>query len=65
VIDSDYRGEIKVLLANQGQVPFKINPGDKIAQLICEKVSLPDTKEIMDLPDTIRGDHGFGSSGKF
>ena len=65
VIDSDNRGEIKILLANQGKDPFEINPGDKIAQLICEKVSLPIAKEVKDLPDTIRGDHGFGSSGKF
>lgn len=63
VIDSDYRGEIKVLLHNHGQTPFIIKKGDKIAQLICEKISIPTLIEVSELPSSLRGSNGFGSSG--
>jgi dUTP pyrophosphatase len=62
VIDSDYRGEIKILLHNHGTLPFQVNEGNKIAQLICEKITIPILAEINTLPSSIRGDNGFGSS---
>ena len=63
-IDADYRGEIKVILINHGQVPFTINPGDRIAQLVVAPV-LRVTAELVDhLPaTTTRGSGGFGSTG--
>jgi dUTP pyrophosphatase len=63
VIDSDYRGELKVLLHNFGQEHYIVQIGDKIAQLICERISLPIAQEVQDLPVTKRGNQGFGSSG--
>ena len=60
VIDSDYRGEIIVLLINFSKTDYQIKIGDKIAQLICEKISNPTLIEtILDM-DTTRGDLGFG-----
>ena len=62
-IDSDYRGEVKVLLINHGKIPFEINFGDRIAQLIIakyEKVKLVLTEK---LSDTSRGEGGYGSTG--
>ena len=63
VIDADYRGEVKVLLFNLGQTDFKIEEGDRIAQLIIEKCTSTELKEMGDLDDTNRGDQGFGSTG--
>ncbi len=63
VIDADYRGEIKIVLHNHGEETFQVKPGEKVAQLICEKISLPATKEVQGLSDTERGQKGFGSSG--
>lgn len=63
VIDADYRGEIKILLHNHGTKPFKVLKGDKIAQLICERISIPSLIEVEDLPPTVRGIAGFGSTG--
>ena len=62
VIDRDYRGEIKVLLINNSAQPFAVNKGDRIAQLICEKIVYPYIKEDI-LDYTTRGDKGFGSTG--
>ena len=63
VIDSDYRGEVKVLLFNFSEVDFQINVGDRIAQLIIEKYTRTDIEEVSDLDDTARGEGGFGSTG--
>ena len=64
-IDSDYRGEIKVILFNHGKSDFLINNKDRIAQMILTPVIKMDIEEIDDLPETIRGDAGFGSTGKW
>ncbi|GHU28618.1 deoxyuridine 5'-triphosphate nucleotidohydrolase [Spirochaetia bacterium] len=62
-IDSDYRGEIRILLINMGMNPVKINNGDRIAQLVIAPVCRPRIKEMADLTKTSRGDGGFGSTG--
>ena len=63
VIDADYRGELGVILFSFGEEDFVINMGDKIAQLIFEKIKTPTIKETNDLDDTRRGERGFGSTG--
>lgn len=63
VIDRDYRGEIKVMLYNHSSVPFQVSIGDRIAQLICERISTPAVVETDFLDDTDRGTGGFGSTG--
>ncbi len=63
-IDSDYRGEIKVIIYNHGNENFLINNGDRIAQMILTPVVKMELEEISDLPKTIRGEGGFGSTGK-
>ena len=63
-IDSDYRGEIKVILFNHGNKRFKINNNDRIAQMILTPVIKMDLEETNELPDSIRGAGGFGSTGK-
>ena len=63
-IDSDYRGEIKVILFNHGKSDFLINNKDRIAQMILTPVIKMDLEETDDLPKTIRGEGGFGSTGK-
>ena len=63
-IDSDYRGEIKVILFNHGHEEFIINNGDRIAQMILQPVLKFQFDEVEDLDDTIRGSGGFGSTGK-
>ena len=63
-IDSDYRGEIKVILFNHGSNDFLINNKDRIAQMILTPVVKIDLEETDDLPNTVRGDGGFGSTGK-
>ena len=63
-IDSDYRGEIKVILFNHGNKNFKINNNDRIAQMILTPVIKIDLEETNELPETIRGEGGFGSTGK-
>tara|TARA_Y100000593_G_scaffold51924_1_gene97577 strand:+ start:5610 stop:6032 length:423 start_codon:yes stop_codon:yes gene_type:complete len=64
VIDSGYRGEIKVCLYNTSDQIVDINPGDRIAQLIIQKVENVDFTEVKNLEDTDRGDGGFGSTGR-
>ena len=64
-IDSDYRGEIKVILFNHGKNDFLINNKDRIAQIILTPVIKMDLEETDDLPETIRGEGGFGSTGKW
>ncbi len=63
-IDSDYRGEIKVIIYNHGNKNFTINNGDRIAQMILTPIVKMELEETNDLPDTIRGEGGFGSTGK-
>ena len=64
-IDSDYRGEIKVILFNHGNKSFKINNNDRIAQMILTPVIKMDLEETNELPESIRGASGFGSTGKW
>ena len=64
-IDSDYRGEIKVIIYNHGNKDFLINNGDRIAQMILAPVMKMELEETNDLPKTIRGKGGFGSTGKW
>ena len=63
-IDSDYRGEIKVILYNHGNNDFVVNNGDRIAQMILVPVVKMELEETNSLPETIRGEGGFGSTGK-
>ena len=63
-IDSDYRGEIKIILFNHGKEEFIINNKDRIAQIILTPVVKMDLEETDDLPNTLRGKSGFGSTGK-
>ena len=62
-IDSDYRGELKVILINHGSEPFPIHRGDRIAQLVLAPVTLAEWDEVADLDETARGAGGFGSTG--
>ena len=64
-IDSDYRGEIKVILFNHGNKNFKINNNDRIAQMILTPVIKMNLEETSELPESIRGARGFGSTGKW
>ena len=63
-IDSDYRGEIKVIIYNHGNMDFIVNNNDRIAQMILTPVIKMDLQETDELPETIRGEGGFGSTGK-
>jgi len=63
-IDSDYRGEIKVLLINLGNEPFEIKCGERIAQAVVAPVIQAEIEEVENLSDTERGSGGFGSTGK-
>jgi dUTP pyrophosphatase len=63
-IDSDYRGEIKVILHNHGQYPLLIEKGDRIAQLVLAPVIRAVVTEVQELDETIRGQGGFGSTGR-
>lgn len=63
VVDSDYRGEVKILIINNGDCPFHINKRDRIAQLVIEKIFMGDIVEVDQLSTTVRGDGGFGSTG--
>ncbi len=63
-IDSDYRGEIKVILFNHGNNEFVVNKNDRIAQMILTPVIKMELEETESLPETTRGEAGFGSTGK-
>jgi dUTP pyrophosphatase len=63
-IDSDYRGEVKVILINHGQEPFDIARGDRIAQLVPAPVQRAVLETVDELADTVRGIGGFGSTGR-
>ncbi len=62
-IDSDYRGEVKVILINLGSEAFTINKGDRIAQMVFKRLARVDFRHVPDLADTTRGEGGFGSTG--
>jgi len=63
-IDSDYRGEIKVILMNLGEADFTVRRGDRIAQLVVAPVTRINWSEAVDLDETLRGDGGFGHTGR-
>lgn len=63
-IDADYRGEIGVIVINHGTEPFTIMAGDRIGQIVLNKVERIEWQQVDTLPDTTRGEGGFGSTGK-
>ena len=63
-IDSDYRGELKIILFNHSNEEFVVKNNDRIAQMVLMPVLKADFEEVDDLPDTLRGSGGFGSTGK-
>jgi dUTP pyrophosphatase len=64
LVDPDYRGEVKVILHNAGEEPFHVEPGDRIAQLLLVVYGSPTLRVVDALPETERGEAGFGSSGR-
>ncbi len=64
-IDSDYRGEIKIILFNHGKEEFTVNNMDRIAQMILMPVLKVEFEEVEELPKSVRGSGGFGSTGKW
>jgi dUTP pyrophosphatase len=64
LIDAGYRGEVRVALYNSGREPFTVAVGERIAQLVVHRVEQPEFLATDELPDTSRGDGGFGSSGR-
>lgn len=63
VIDEDYRGNVGVVIFNHSDNDFVIKKGDRIAQLICERIYYPELVEVTNLSETKRADGGFGSTG--
>lgn len=63
VIDADYRGQVKILLFNHGDKDFEVKEGDRIAQLILERIYTPEVVEVEELEESVRGAGGFGSTG--
>nr|XP_057945475.1 deoxyuridine 5'-triphosphate nucleotidohydrolase, mitochondrial isoform X2 [Doryrhamphus excisus] len=63
VVDEDYRGNVGIVLFNFGKETFEVKKGDRVAQLVCEKICYPDLVEEKTLDDTERGAGGFGSTG--
>ena len=63
-IDSDYRGELKIILYNHGNENFIINNNDRVAQMVLTPIIKMELEEKNELPDSIRGEGGFGSTGK-
>ena len=64
-IDSDYRGELKIILFNHGNEDFIVNNNDRVAQMVLTPVLKMELEEVDQLPETIRGSGGFGSTGKW
>ena len=64
-IDSDYRGELKIILFNHGNKDFIINNNDRVAQMVLMPVLKMELEEVDQLPETLRGSGGFGSTGKW
>ena len=65
VIDADYRGNVGVILFNLSDSDFAVAAGDRIAQLVLERIATPEVKEVADLEESARGAGGFGSTGGF
>ena len=63
VLDEDYTGNVGVVLFNHAAEEFSVTKGDRIAQLVCEKIEYPELEECKSLQDTARGSAGFGSTG--
>ncbi|AWU47076.1 dUTPase [Sea otter poxvirus] len=63
VIDSDYRGNVGIVLFNFGKNPFKIHVGDRVAQLICECIKIPQVEVVQAMQQSLRDTNGFGSTG--
>jgi len=63
-IDSDYRGELKIILFNHGEKDFVVNNNDRVAQMVLTPILKMELEEVDQLPKTIRGSGGFGSTGK-
>ncbi|KAG9237612.1 dUTPase-like protein [Amylocarpus encephaloides] len=63
VIDADYRGQVKVLLFNHGEKDFEVKEGDRVAQLVLERIYTPEVVEVLELEESVRGTGGFGSTG--
>jgi dUTP pyrophosphatase len=63
VIDADYRGPVKVLLFNHSDTDFAVSEGDRVAQLVLERIYTPDVLEVQELEESVRGAGGFGSTG--
>lgn len=63
-VDFSFRGEVKIILRNEGTLPFEIKKGDRIAQMVVSRVELWEPKEISELDQTTRGVKGFGSTGE-
>jgi len=63
VVDEDYRGNVGVVMFNHADSEFVVKKGDRVAQLVCEKISYPDIEVLDTLDETVRGEGGFGSTG--
>ncbi|KAL1925707.1 uncharacterized protein VTP21DRAFT_590 [Calcarisporiella thermophila] len=64
VVDADYRGPLGIVMFNHAEEDFQVKEGDRIAQLIIERIFTPEVEEVEDLEQTIRGAGGFGSTGR-
>jgi len=64
VIDADYRGQVKILLFNHAESDFAVKEGDRVAQLVLERIYTPDVVEVQELEESVRGAGGFGSTGQ-
>lgn len=65
VIDADYRGQVKILLFNLSDTDFAVSEGDRVAQLVLERIYTPEVLEVAELEESVRGAGGFGSTGGF
>lgn len=63
IVDMDYRGELHAVLVNHGPVPYVVEHGARVAQLVIERIALPEVVEVESLSETRRGSGGFGSTG--
>jgi len=64
-VDSDYRGEVKIILFNHGKKEFIVNNNDRVAQMVLTPIAKVDFDEVEKLPNSLRGEGGFGSTGKW
>merc|ERR1719270_2102162 len=63
VVDEDYRGNVGVVMFNHSDGEFAVKKGDRVAQLVCERISYPEVEVLNSLDETVRGEGGFGSTG--